>query len=80
MIAVVQQRAVRVLGWWAVGKGELYRQIRFFLGEGMRLGVMGVMLDMDDVVQEKMDMVAETAVKGIEAVKRWILADNNRVG
>lgn len=80
----MHQRARRVLGLWAIGKGELYRQFHFFEGERTRMGMVGgwvldVVLDVEDMVQEKMDRVAERAVVGVEAVKRWMLAEDEGV-
>lgn len=79
-IAVVHQRALRVLGLWAVGKGELYRQYHFFPGEQTATGmvvawVMDVVLDVDERVSKKMGAVADIAAQGVTAMKRWMLTE-----
>ena len=79
-IAVIHQRAVRVLGLWAIGRDEFYRQYHFFPGEQMKMGVVvewvvDVMMDVDDRVAVSLDKAAEMAVWGLGTVKRWVLAD-----
>ena len=70
-IAAVHKRAVRVLGLWAVGVDELFVQCHFLEGEqtaaGMVVGsVMRLVLDVDDLVVEKVDKVAEVARWGVD--------------
>ena len=77
-IAVVNKRAVRVLGLWAVGEDELYVQCHFLEGEqtaaGMVVGsVMRLVLDVDDLVVGTGDMVAGGRRWGVEAVRRWVV-------
>lgn len=77
-IAVVHERAVRVLGLWAVGEDELYVQCHFLEGEQTAAGivvgsVMSLVIDVDDLVVEKVDKVAEVARWGVEAVRRWVV-------
>lgn len=81
-IAVVHKRALRCLGLWAIGKDESYRQYHFFPGEQTATGMlvawmMDVVLDVNykveesmDKVEEEVDAVAETAARGMNAVKR----------
>lgn len=80
-IAVVHKRAMRVLGVWAIGEDELYRQYHFFPGEQTVAGmavewVMDMVLDVHDKVQEDMYEAVETAAQGVTAVKRWMLAED----
>ena len=86
-LAVIHQRAMRVLGLWAIAKNELYRQYHFLPGEqtvtGMMVArVMDVVLDVDDKVAEvaeKMEAAADMVARGITAAKRWIRAENKAV-
>ena len=77
-IAVVHERAVRVLGLWAVGEDELYVQCHFLEGEqtaaGLIVGrVVNLVMDVDHLVVEKVDKVADVARWGVEAVRRWVV-------
>ena len=76
-IAVVNKRAVRVLGLWAVGEDKLYVQCHFLEGEqtatGMVVGrAMRLVMDVDDLVVEKVDKVAKVARWGVGALRRWV--------
>ena len=78
MIAVVNKRAVRVLGLWAGGENESYVQYHFLEGEqtvtGVLVGsVMRLVTDVDDLVVGKVDQVAGVARWGVEAVRRWVV-------
>ena len=76
-IAVVHERAMRVLGLWAIGKNEPYRQYHFFPGEQTAMDMvmtrmLDIAMDVDDKMVKAMDRAAETAARGIAAVKRWM--------
>lgn len=76
-VAVVNKRAMRLLGLWAVGEGELCVQYHFLEGEqtaaGMVVGkAMRLVMGVDELVGEKVDRAAEVARFGVEAVKRWV--------
>ena len=77
-IAVVHERAVRVLGLWAVGEDELYVQCHFLEGEQTAAGMVAgrvtrLVMDVDDLVVDKADKVAEVARWGVEAMRRWVV-------
>ena len=75
MIAVVHQRAMRVLGLWAIAEHDLYRQYHFFPGEQTATGVvverlMDAVLDLDDRMTRINDVTERVVMGGIAAVKR----------
>ncbi|CAD6588676.1 MAG: hypothetical protein ASARMPREDX12_003409 [Alectoria sarmentosa] len=75
MIAVVHQRAMRVLGLWAIAEHNLYRQYHFFPGEQTATGVvvewlMDVVLDVDDRMTRVNDVTERVVMGGIAVVKR----------
>lgn len=77
MIAVVHQRAMWVLGLWAIAEHNLYRQYHFFPGEQTATGVvvewlMDAVLDVDDRMTRMNDVTERVVMGGMAAAKRWM--------
>ena len=81
-ITVVHKRAVRVLGLWAIGRNEWFVQYHSFEGERTAAGTLAVARAMGLVsdMGEKVEKITEVAKWGVEAVRRWMLHEDEDEG